>query len=221
MSDDFDFEPVRGLPERLPAGERMLWQGNPHWRALLKHMFHARVVAAYFGLLAVWRLVSDLNDGRGVGEALVSALWIVPVAAAGLGLLALLAWLIARTTVYTITERRLVMRFGVALSMTVNVPFKVVEAADLRTHAGGVGDIPLTLARGQRLSYLVLWPHVRPWRFAKPQPMLRGVRDAARVAEILGTAYAAATTDAVETKSKTPRTPGLTVDAGPPVAAAS
>ena len=27
--DDFDFEPVRGLPQVLPKGERMLWQGAP------------------------------------------------------------------------------------------------------------------------------------------------------------------------------------------------
>ncbi len=26
---DFDFDPVPGLPERLPAGEEILWQGRP------------------------------------------------------------------------------------------------------------------------------------------------------------------------------------------------
>ena len=27
--DDFKFEPVRGLPEALPEGEHILWQGSP------------------------------------------------------------------------------------------------------------------------------------------------------------------------------------------------
>ena len=30
--DDFDFEPVRGLPQVLPEGERLLWQGAPRWQ---------------------------------------------------------------------------------------------------------------------------------------------------------------------------------------------
>ncbi|HBB55427.1 MAG TPA: phosphopantetheine adenylyltransferase, partial [Hyphomonadaceae bacterium] len=29
MTKEFDFEPVRGLPEALPAGEAILWQGAP------------------------------------------------------------------------------------------------------------------------------------------------------------------------------------------------
>ncbi|MGA2129178.1 MAG: PH domain-containing protein, partial [Xanthobacteraceae bacterium] len=35
---------------------------------------------------------------------------------------------------------------------------------------------------------LVLWPHVRPWHVARPQPMLRAVPDALRVAETLARA---------------------------------
>jgi hypothetical protein len=27
--DDFQTEPVRGLPENLPEGEHILWQGHP------------------------------------------------------------------------------------------------------------------------------------------------------------------------------------------------
>jgi len=33
--DDFAGEPVRGLPEKLPAGERILWQGMPDWHPLI------------------------------------------------------------------------------------------------------------------------------------------------------------------------------------------
>ncbi len=48
MSDDFAFEPIRGLPEMPPEGERILWQGSPDWRALAWRVFHIREVTFYF-----------------------------------------------------------------------------------------------------------------------------------------------------------------------------
>jgi len=38
------------------------------------------------------------------------------------------------------------------------------------------------------LSYLLLWPHARPMRFAKPQPMLRALPNAAAIAQQLAQA---------------------------------
>ena len=35
MSAEHEFEPVPGLPETLPEGESMLWQGKPGWRGVL------------------------------------------------------------------------------------------------------------------------------------------------------------------------------------------
>ena len=46
--DDFASEPVPGLPERPPAGERILWQGAPDRRTLARTAYHTRLVAAYF-----------------------------------------------------------------------------------------------------------------------------------------------------------------------------
>ena len=51
MSDDIHVEPLRGLPEPLPAGERILWQGAPDWRALAVDVFHVRAVWIYGALL--------------------------------------------------------------------------------------------------------------------------------------------------------------------------
>ena len=42
---------MKGLPGPLPAGDRLLWQGRPAWRALAQRIFHVKVVAAYVGLL--------------------------------------------------------------------------------------------------------------------------------------------------------------------------
>ena len=78
--NEYETEPVPGLPERLPAGERMLWQGGPRWQTLARRAFHVRKVAAYFGFLMLWRWAPVLSDTGSVAGAAVSALWLVPVA---------------------------------------------------------------------------------------------------------------------------------------------
>jgi hypothetical protein len=191
MSDEFDIEPIRGLPERPPAGETILWQGAPAWRQAARHVMHVRKVAFYFAVLTMWNGVSALQAGKSIGAAAVSASWGVGMGIAACAILTALAWLTARTTVYTVTSRRVVMRFGIALPMTVNYPFALVEAANLRLHTDGSGEIPLAMRKGAKLSYMVMWPHVRPWKFGNPQPMMRAVPEAEQVARILSRALAA------------------------------
>jgi hypothetical protein len=188
---EFENEPVAGLPEHLPPGERILWQGAPRWAALALHAFRVRAVALYFGILMAWRFASGVADGESLAAAFGAALWLAPLAAAALGVLGLLAWLSARATIYTITDRRIVLRFGVALPMSVNLPFRLIESASLKRHRDASGDIALTLDRGQRVAYLALWPHVRPWRMSRPQPMLRALAEPAAVADTLAAALAA------------------------------
>lgn len=188
MSEAAEIEPILGLPETLPEGERILWQGTPRWRALARSAFHTRKVAIYFGLIAAWRIASGIADGESAAAIAVGALFLVPIALAAIGLLSFLAFMSAKATVYTLTNRRIVMRFGVALPLTVNVPFRIVHAAGLRLNADGTGDIPLALNGRDKIAYLALWPHARPWRLAKPEPMMRCVPDAARVAEMLSEA---------------------------------
>jgi fumarate reductase subunit C len=186
---------VRELPEPLPTGERILWQGAPRWRSLYRGAFHARSLAGYFGALLLLRGVFTLADGGGVVKALVSMMYLLPLVAAGLGIVALLAWLTARATWYTITNRRLVMRLGIALEITFNFPFRAIESAGLRLFADGTGDLPLTLTQGSSIAYLHLWPHARPWHFKQTQPMLRSIPQAELVASILSRALAEAIAD--------------------------
>ncbi len=110
-----------------------------------------------------------------------------------LAVVSLMAWLSSRTTVYTITDRRVVMRVGVVLSLTFNLPFGRIAAAGLRRYPDGSGNIPLTLSAQDKIAFMHLWPHVRPWRLARPEPMLCCVPEAAQVAEILAQAWAGAT----------------------------
>lgn len=188
---EHEFEPVRGLPETLPPGERLLWQGSPRWQSLAVSAFHARKVGLYFLALIALDAGASFAAGRPAGAVAASAAGLVVLALAAVGLLALLAWLTARSTVYSITTRRLVLRFGVALPMSINLPFSVIESASVRTHRDGSSDLPLVLMPGSRIGYLITWPHVRPWQFARPQPMLRAVPDGERVAALLGAGLAA------------------------------
>ena len=72
--------------------------------------------------------------------------------------------------------------------MTINLPFRLIESADLRLYRDGCGDISLLPARGNRVSWLLLWPMVKPWRFLRVRPVLRGIADAGPVAETLAEA---------------------------------
>jgi hypothetical protein len=191
MSGDYEFEPIPGLPEDLPAGEALLWQGAPHWKTLAAKVLHIRGTAIYFAALLVWYLISKLAAGENVHTVLANSLRLGSLAFGTLALMALYAWLSAKTTLYTITSRRVVIRAGVALPMVLNLPFSRIDSADVRTLAHGAGDIALTLPSADRIAYLFLWPHAQPWKLARARPMLRAVPCVATAAQILGGALAA------------------------------
>jgi len=144
-------------------------------------------VAGYFLVIAAWRgLVLGDEHGLAVG------LWTtVPYLTMGLVaclILMLMAWVFAVTTVYTITNRRVAMRIGAALTVTLNIPFTMIRSADLAKRPDGTGSIVLDMVGETRLSYLVCWPHVRPWKISRTQPALRAIPDVEAVAKLLGDA---------------------------------
>jgi hypothetical protein len=189
--DDFEFEPQRGIPAPLPEGERLLWQGGPRWQSLAVRAYHVRKVAVYFGILVLWRAAVGLGNAHSFAAVALSCLFILFLGSVAFGVLCLLAYLNARSTVYSITSRRVLLRHGVAVQLTMNVPLKFVETAALRPFADGTGDIALTLPRSERIGFVISWPHLRPGRFTRPQPSLRALVDAKEAADILSAALAA------------------------------
>jgi hypothetical protein len=185
---EHDFEPIRGLPGALPPGEIILWQGAPSWWLLAGQAFHIRAVATYFAAMFAWRVSGALMAGKAPLPVLQSAAAVMPIALAALFILAFMAWLNSRTTVYTITNRRLVLRFGAAVPKAINIPFVIVDSAAVKTLANGAGDLALTLKAPNKIAFLQLWPHARPWRMAAPQPTLRAIADVQAVATILTSA---------------------------------
>lgn len=157
--------------------EKVLWKGRPSIGLLARSAFHAHTLGLYMAALA------------GIAVAIGNANAAIVAASLGVVLVALLyvlAWASARSTLYILTDTRLIMRIGMAIETRINVPLKQVTAANLRLHGkDGRGDIAFDLAGERMLGVVLLWPHVRPWHFARPQPMLRAVPDAANLAQMI------------------------------------
>jgi hypothetical protein len=184
MSADLEMEPIPGLPAELPEGERIVWQGRPSWRSLARQTFKIRWFAGYFAVLFVFRAQSTWARGGGLGPVLLSLL----LGGACLGMLALFAWLQARGTVYTLTTRRIVMRFGVALPVAWNVPFKRIASAEVSVRSPSDGDVAFELKRPDKIAWLHLWPHVKPGAIARPRPAFRAIPDADHVSRLVASA---------------------------------
>jgi lipid-A-disaccharide synthase-like uncharacterized protein len=204
--DDFAVEPIVGLPELLPKGEVILWQGRPNWLRLTIESLNRWWVIGYFGLLVAWRLVTVI-DYLPLGTAVsVSVPFLFVAAFVGL-LLCSIGYIQARSTVYTITNRRVVMRIGAALTMTLNLPFTKIDNAAVAKKRGGFGNIAFETSGNTKFSYFVLWPHARSWYFGKPQPTLKCIPDIEKVSSILGEA---AKSRVIENNNNTqPGAPGV------------
>ena len=190
---EHEHEPMTGLPELLPAGEHVVWHGSPDWRALAVRAFHVRQLVVYFAVMLALRGVVVAADGGSALAVLRAVATLAPLALLGIGLTVLIAWLSARSTVYTLTDRRVVMRIGIVLTLSFNLPLKRIAAADVAHAPRGTTDIALDLAGNDRIAWLQLWPHARPWHLAKPQPMLRCLPQGAQVARLLAQAWSGVT----------------------------
>jgi hypothetical protein len=190
MTHEYDFEEVRGIPYLLPEDEKILWQGSPNWRSLAVHLCHVRTITLYFAILMVWRIVVTASDGKPIQDAYEIDAWLAALLGVVMTIALTFAYLCARTTIYTITTRRVVLRYGIALTKAVNVPLRLVKSAGLRVHGNGTGDIALQLFGPERIAYLILWPHARPWRFTLPEPMLRALPEPQKAVDELRAALA-------------------------------
>ena len=185
--DDFKFEPVRGLPEALPQDEHILWQGAPDPRALARDAYKLRWIAGYFIALALWRIGASAADVP-LTEAMGHGVPLILLGIVACAILYGLATIQAKATVYTLTNKRVAMRIGAALTMTLNLPYVCIGNAGLVTRKDGTGTLAFELIGETRISYLMSWPHVRPWHMARTQPALRAIPDAERVAAIFAEA---------------------------------
>jgi hypothetical protein len=178
-------EPVRGLPARLPKGEHIIWQGSPEASAFMRDALKSRWIAAYFLIAALWWAAVGVNDGVAPGGILMQLGYVALLAAAVFGLMHGFARAVAKTSVYTITNRRVVMRVGVALSASFNLPYAQITGADFRVRPDGSGNIALSLKPGHGLSSAVFWPHQKGRVWAALSPEMICLKDVSTIAAML------------------------------------
>ena len=208
---------VRELPEPLPEGEHILWQRSPAWGPYARRVFQIDKIAVYFLILLAW-VAGSAGLEQGALGALRAMSWAAPPALAVLGILALLAWLYARSTVYTITNRRVVIESGLAIPAAINLPFSRVERADMKSFRDGTGDVELTMS-GPRILYSMLWPNLRLFRLKQPRPMLLALGNPRQVASLLGDALAAARSEGGTEADAPTRAPTRSLAPGEPLSA--
>jgi hypothetical protein len=184
---DFDFETQPGIPSKLPEGEEILWQGRPDAMALARGAYKINWILGYMLAIVVWRAGGAYADG-GTSLMLATALPYLALSVAGPAVVYLLAWAQARSSIYTITTARVIMRIGAALPVTYTIPFVRIGTARLDLRSNGTGTIAMELTEGIHLSYAILWPHLRPWFARETQPAFRCIADATHVARLLSDA---------------------------------
>ena len=173
------------------AAAGALWTGRPRWSSAALRIWKVWWIAAYFALLladgarlALTGAHAHASGWRGEGVLLAVAVVVIG------GLLATAA-MTARTTHYTIDAHAVTLRYGMALPATLVIPFAAIEHVGVRIHRDGSGDLALRLKPGPGLIYPKLWPHARPWRLLKAEPMLRCIPDAGVAATLLCRALSA------------------------------
>ncbi|MBN2906165.1 MAG: PH domain-containing protein [Rhodobacteraceae bacterium] len=185
--DDFAVEPIKGLPELLPEGEEILWQGAPNWWALARESLALYWVAGYFVVLFLWRTIVA-TETMSLWQAAIASSFFLVLGAVVCALLLITAFIQARAAVYTVTNKRVALRIGAALTMTLNLPYTWIGNASLDLRKSGVGTIAFELIGDTKFSYLMCWPHIRPWRMARTEPAFRCIPDAAKVARLIAEA---------------------------------
>jgi hypothetical protein len=96
------------------------------------------------------------------------------------------------------------MRIGAALTVTLNLPYRQIGNASRDLRGSGHGTIAFETMGETRLSYLVCWPHVRPWHMKKTQPALRCIPEARKVADLISEAAQARISEPTLTRGRAP-----------------
>ena len=183
-----EFEPTFGFPEALPASEKVLWQGSPCAWLIARRIFFLPHLFFYFLILSCMALIVN-SEVLSLRDLLVKFSFYMSLGIVAIFILLAISYLISSTTVYSITDKRVVMRIGIVLNLSLNIPFGRIETAACKTYPDKSGDISLNLVPDNKIAYLHLWPHCRPWFFSSPRPRLSCLKDIEVVASCLTSSW--------------------------------
>ncbi len=174
-----------GEVSRLPAGEHVLWSGAPDQRSLARYFLRERWVLGFVAVSATIGLVDAWQHGgvnmipRLVGVSTLSALLLVIAVVS----IRVLAWRIAVSSKYVITDKRVFFNIGMVMRADANIPYSSVDGVDLLRRSDGSADLMVSLSGTQEIPWLLLFPHMT-WRGStRGRPTFRAVKDSQLAAE--------------------------------------
>ena len=183
-----EFEPTFGFPESLPVSEKVLWQGSPCAWLIARRIFFLPHLFFYFLILSCLAL-SVNSEVLTLKDIFIKFLSYMSLGMVAISLLLAISYLISSTTVYSVTDKRVVLRIGIVLNLSLNIPFSKIETAACKVYPDKSGDISLDLVPDNKIAYLHLWPHCRPWFFSSPRPRLSCLKDVEVVASRLTSSW--------------------------------
>jgi uncharacterized membrane protein YdbT with pleckstrin-like domain len=153
----------------LQAGEKVIYQGHPSWRAILGFYLKGALVGAAAGVLAAL-----LNSGAGLGVVT----FVVVVA------ITILVGFIRRVaTVYTITDRRLNIKIGIVARKVQETRLQRVQNVNFNQgvyeRLTQIGDVEFTTAGTDESNFVfagVAQPEQVVQQVEQATPVLSGLQ---------------------------------------------
>jgi hypothetical protein len=164
--------------------KKICWVGRPDWKSFGYHAFGLKYFLIYFFICAFYA-VSQIESTFSFGELFIKYNpYLLSGTFAG-AIVLLLAYIAARHTCYVITEKRIVIRTGVALVFLLNMPFKNILSIDTKPLAKGRGNVIFKVQSKKRIPYLSCWPSVKVGNFLEPIPAFRSIMALEKVGQII------------------------------------
>ena len=178
------FEAPKNILDAIPNGESILWKGRPSLWGFSWNLFGLKWITLYLSMLSI------VSVARFFASDFYTAFYVdfLPFFLSGIFASIILIGLAATqtySTVYIITENRVIIKTGAALSFLISMPFKKIKEVNLQKRGASIGTISFELLSEKRVPYISCWPSVRPWKFKRTQPAFSCVRSVDEVATIL------------------------------------
>ena len=178
------FEAPKNILDAIPNGESILWKGRPSLWGFSWNLFGLKWITLYLSMLSI------VSVARFFASDFYTAFYVdfLPFFLSGIFASIILIGLAATqtySTVYIITENRVIIKTGAALSFLISMPFKMIKEVNLQKRGASIGTISFELLSEKRVPYISCWPSVRPWKFKRTQPAFSCIGSVDEVATIL------------------------------------
>ena len=153
----------------LQAGEKVIYEGHPSWRAILGFYLKGALVGAAAGVLAAL-----LNDGAGLGVVVFVIVLAVTI---------LVGFIRRVATIYTITDRRLNIKIGIIARKVQETRLQRVQNVNFNQgvyeRLMQIGDVEFTTAGTDESNFVfagVGQPEEVVKQVEKATPVLSGLQ---------------------------------------------